>query len=104
MLVADPLPQIKPLFIGPVKIDPPILQAPMAGYTNYAFRQIVREYGGVGLQATEMLSARSFVWMDEKDCESPDRLRGVREEARPLAVQMWDNDPDTLARVGHRLA
>lgn len=29
---------------------------------------------------------------------------GVKEEARPLAVQMWDNDPETLARVGERLA
>ena len=41
-----PLPAIRPLWIGPVKVDPPILQAPMAGFTNYAFRQIVRELGG----------------------------------------------------------
>jgi len=48
MLLTEPIPKIKPLFIGPVKIDPPMLQAPMAGYTNFAFRQIVREYGGAG--------------------------------------------------------
>ena len=76
----------------------------MAGFTNYAFRQIVREYGGVGLQATEMVSARSFVWRDQAGCEHPDRLWGVRDEPRPLAVQIWDNDPETLARVGARLA
>lgn len=99
-----PLIAVRQLAIGPVVVDPPILQAPMAGYTNYAFRQIVREYGGVGLQATEMVSARSFVWLDANECESPDRLWGVKEEARPLAVQMWDNDPATLARVGQRLA
>jgi tRNA-dihydrouridine synthase B len=99
----QPLP-LRRLCIGPVVVDPPILQAPMAGYTNYAFRQIVREYGGVGLQATEMVSARSFVWLDANECDSPDRLWGVKEEARPLAVQMWDNDPETLARVGQRLA
>lgn len=93
---------VKPLQIGDLVIDPPILQAPMAGYTNYAFRQIVREYGGVGLQATEMVSARSFVWLDQQ-AEFPDRLWGVEDEARPLAVQMWDNDPDTMARVGERL-
>jgi tRNA-dihydrouridine synthase B len=104
MLLAEPLPQIKPLFIGPVKIDPPILQAPMAGFTNYAYRQIVREYGGAGLLATEMVSARGFVWMDANEAEHPDRLWGVKEEPRPLAVQMWDNDPETLARVGERLA
>ena len=43
--------------IGDCLIDPPLLQAPMAGFTNYAFRQIVREFGGVGLQATEMVGA-----------------------------------------------
>lgn len=98
------LPKIKPLQIGSVVVDPPILQAPMAGFTNFAFRQVVREFGGAGLQATEMVNARGFVWMDEHEAEHPDRLWGVKEEARPLAVQIWDNDPETLAKVGHRLA
>ena len=72
----------------------------MAGFTNYAYRQIVRDYGGVGLQATEMVNARGFVWLDEHELEHPDRLWGVRDEARPLAVQIWDNDPETMAKVG----
>ena len=100
----DSLPEVKPLRIGDVVVDPPILQAPMAGFTNYAFRQIVREYGGSGLQATEMVNARGFVWLDENEAEHPDRLWGVRDEARPLAVQIWDNQPDTMAKVGRRLA
>jgi tRNA-dihydrouridine synthase B len=101
---ANTQPIARPFFIGPLEIDPPILQAPMAGYTNYAFRQIVREFGGVGLLATEMVNARGFVWLDEQAAEHPDRLWGVAEEARPLAVQIWDNDPATLAKVGARLA
>jgi tRNA-dihydrouridine synthase B len=94
---------VQPLRIGDLVIDPPILQAPMAGYTNYAFRQIVRDYGGVGLQATEMVNASGFVWLDEHEAQHPDRLWGVRDEARPLAVQIWDNDPETMAKVGRRL-
>jgi len=98
-------PMIRPLYIGNLLVDPPLLQAPMAGFTNYAFRQIVREFGGAGLQATEMVSARAFVWMDKKEePEAPDRLWGVGDEPRPLAVQMWDNDPEVLAAVGQRLA
>ncbi len=97
-------PVAQPFFIGPLKIDPPILQAPMAGFTNYAFRQIVREFGGAGLLATEMVNARGFVWLDEQEAEHPDRLWGVADEARPLAVQIWDNEPATLAKVGARLA
>ena len=94
---------VQPLRIGPIVVDPPILQAPMAGFTNFAYRQVVREYGGVGLQATEMVNARGFLWLDEHECEHPDRLWGVRDEARPLAVQIWDNEPDTMAKVGRRL-
>jgi tRNA-dihydrouridine synthase B len=97
-------PIAKPFYIGPLLIDPPILQAPMAGFTNYAFRQIVREFGGAGLLATEMVNARGFIWLDEQEAEHPDRLWGVAEEARPLAVQIWDNEPATLAKVGARLA
>jgi len=94
----------QPLRIGPVLVDPPVLQAPMAGFTNFAFRQIVRDFGGAGLLATEMICARGFAWLDDHDLEHPDRLWGVRDEPRPLAVQIWDNDPDRLARVGARLA
>ncbi|MCA9181214.1 MAG: tRNA dihydrouridine synthase DusB [Planctomycetales bacterium] len=94
---------MKPLHIGSLMVDPPLLQAPMAGFTNYAYRQIVRDYGGVGLQATEMVNARGFVWLDEHESEHPDRLWGVRDEARPLAVQIWDNEPETMAKVGRRL-
>ena len=100
--IAAPIAQ--PFFIGSLKVDPPILQAPMAGFTNYAFRQIVREFGGAGLLATEMVNARGFVWMDEHEAEHPDRLWGVAEEPRPLAVQIWDNEPETLAKVAARLA
>ncbi len=38
--------KVEPIQIGDLVIDPPIFQAPMAGFTNYAFRQIVREFGG----------------------------------------------------------
>jgi len=112
-------------------IDPPLFQAPMAGFTNYAYRQMVRRFGGVGLPATEMVSARGFLHIAARGkgdrsnlperpsgClaqigpvpfsaaaggEFPDRLWGVKDEPRPLAVQIWDNDPDTLAAVGRRL-
>jgi tRNA-dihydrouridine synthase B len=95
---------VVPLRIGPLLIDPPILQAPMAGYTNYAYRQVIRKLGGVGLPATEMFSARSFLGLDARGADPPDRLWGIKDEPRPLAVQVWDNNPDSLAAVGRRLA
>ncbi len=103
-VIAGPLPRRGPLRIGPLIVDPPVLQAPMAGFTNYAFRQIVRQFGGAGLQATEMVHAKGFLWLEEVEHELPDRLWGVKDEPRPLAVQIWDNDPGTLAAVGAKLA
>jgi len=93
----------KPLRIGPVLVDPPVFQAPMAGYTDYAYRQIVRGFGGVGLTCTEMVGARGLCEAGTRGKRLPERLWGVKDEARPLAVQIWDNDPDTLAAVGRRL-
>lgn len=93
-----------PLRIGPVVVDPPVLQAPMAGFTNYAYRQVVREFGGAGLQATEMVCAQGFLGLERAEGELPDRLWGVADEPRPLAVQIWDNDPGRLAAVGAKLA
>jgi tRNA-dihydrouridine synthase B len=102
---ASPLPRRPgPLQIGPLVVDPPLLQAPMAGFTNWAYRALTRRFGGVGLPATEMVSARGFVEMDRREGREPDRLWGVREEPRPLAVQIWDNDPETLAEVARRVA
>jgi tRNA-dihydrouridine synthase B len=51
-----------------------------------------------------MVSARGFLEMDARSEDFPDRLWGVKDEPRPLAVQIWDNDPGRLAAVGARLA
>ena len=64
---------------------------------------MVHEFGGAGLQATEMVHARGFVWMDQHKAEHPERLWGVRDECRPLAVQIWDNQPEAMAKVGRGL-
>lgn len=90
--------------IGELVVSPPVLSAPMAGYTNYAHREMLRRLGGVGLISTEMASARAFVCMGRRDGEEPARLYGVREEPRPLLVQIWDNSPETLAELGGKLA
>lgn len=90
--------------IGPLNIDPPVLSAPMAGYSDFAYREMLRRLGGVGLIATEMVSARSFVYLENQGDEHPGRLWGVRDEPRPLAVQIWDNEPATLIRLARALA
>ena len=81
-----------------------LYSAPMAGYTNYAYRELLRLLGGVDLVFTEMVSARSFAELAVRGMELPSRLWGIREEARPLSVQIWDNNPNTLADFARQLA
>ena len=82
---------VAPLTIGTVVVDPPVLQAPMAGYTNYAYRQVVRECGGAGLLATEMIAARSATWLETHRGEHPDNLAQVgRRLARDFCVSVVD--------------
>jgi tRNA-dihydrouridine synthase B len=95
---------MQPFRIGPLTIDPPILSAPLAGFSGYAYRQLLRRLGGVGLIAAEMLCARSFIHRERHKNELPEQLWGIEREPRPLAVQLWDNDPGKLAEVGRRLA
>ena len=94
---------LKPLRIGPLAVDPPVLQAPMAGFTDHAYRQIVRRFGGVGLFVTEMVGARGFLEIDRRSDALPDRLWGVIDEPRPMAVQIWDDNPADLAAAARRI-
>ena len=94
---------LKKLMIGSVAVRPAVLMAPMAGFTDWAFRQILRRFGGVGLLCTEMVGAPGVMQVGERNGQWPGRLWGAGDEPRPLAVQIWDNDPATLADAGRRL-
>ncbi len=96
-------PSYSPLKIGTVSLETPFLSAPMAGFTNGAFRTLLRSFGGVGLIATEMVSARAFVYMAAAGESPPDRLWGIAEEPGPLSVQIWDNQPETLAKTAQKI-
>lgn len=91
--------QNPPLAIGPLRLATPVLAAPIAGFTDYVFRSLVRELGGCGLLYTEMVSAGG--WIDGRI--EPRRLRGVPEEAKPLGVQLWDRSPAPLEEAARRL-
>ena len=67
-----------------LKIDPPILLAPMVALTHSALRQIVAGFGGVGLLSTEMLSAKRLP--HENPALSPYLIRTACE--KPLSYQI----------------
>ena len=84
--------QIAPVQIGPVRVDPPLWLAPMAGVTDRDFRLIVRRIGGVGVVTMEFISSRAIVSGNEKTRE----LMHFSPEERPLSIQIYGSDAVTM--------
>lgn len=69
-----------------------IILAPMAGITDLPYRRIMKE-AGAALVTTEMVSAKGLLHDGRRTFEL---LRSCSEE-RPLAVQIFAGDPQSLA-------
>lgn len=82
---------IKKLKIGNVELDNNILLAPMAGITDRAFRIVCEEFGP-GLVCTEMISSKGLFYDDKKT----DLLLNMKDEKRPIAVQIFGNDVEAM--------
>ena len=68
-----------------------IFLAPLAGYTNYAFRRVCKD-SGAGLCYTEMVSAKGLKYGSENTQE----LLYTDENEGLTAVQIFGNEPDTM--------
>jgi len=84
----------KPLRIGPIELDVPVVLAPMAGITNTAFRRLCREYGA-GLFVSEMITSRALVE------RTPESMRLIRhhESETIRSIQLYGVDPKTVAEA-----
>lgn len=83
-------PTIRPLRIGPIQLDAPVVLAPMAGITNTAFRRLCREYGA-GLYVSEMITTRALVERNDTTM----RLIRHHESETPRSIQLYGVDPAT---------
>ena len=66
----------------------------MAGVADRAFRQICKEFGASYL-VSEMASAKGMLFDDRKTAE----LLEITDMERPMAVQLFGYEPDTLAKA-----
>ena len=93
------MPPLEPIVLGrgerAVTIDPPLFLAPMAGVTDRDFRLIVRRIGGIGLVSMEFISSRAIV---DGNRHTRD-LMFFSEEERPLAIQIYGADAETMAEA-----
>ena len=80
--------EFAPLSIGPLRVWPPVVLAPMAGITNAPFRTVCRQFGA-GLYVSEMITARALVEGNAKTL----RLAGFAPEEKPRSLQLYGVDP-----------
>lgn len=91
---------IHKLKIGNVELENNIVLAPMAGITDLAFRKICKKYSNPGLVCTEMASSRAIFHNDQKT----KKLLNIKDEKRPIAVQIFGNDPKIMAFASNEVA
>ncbi len=77
--------RLSPISIGPVRIEAPVILAPMTGVTDRPFRRIVKRYGA-GLTVTEMIASQAM----------------IRETRQSLQKSAWDpiEDPVSMQLAG----
>ena len=83
---------LKPLRIGSLTIDFPVILAPMAGYTDLAFRLLCRQFGA-GYCVTEMMLDRLLLVRGKVRT----RLLAVSDADHPVAGQIIGSEPDVMA-------
>jgi tRNA-dihydrouridine synthase B len=77
--------RLSPISIGPVRIEAPVILAPMTGVTDRPFRRIVKRYGA-GLTVTEMIASQAM----------------IRETRQSLQKAAWDpiEEPVSMQLAG----
>jgi len=80
------------MLIGNIKINTPVLLAPMAGVTDYPFRIICKEMGA-GIVYSEFVSADGIIRENTKTLE----LIKFDPKERPIGIQIFGNNPEIMS-------
>ena len=83
--------------LGAVRLDTPVILAPMSGVTDKPFRRLVGRLGA-GLLVSEMIASEASV----REARQAMRARKLQEDYSdegPMAVQLAGCDPETMAEA-----
>jgi tRNA-dihydrouridine synthase B len=84
-LIFKHMAHLTPIQIGPVRIERPVILAPMTGVSDMPFRTLVRRYGS-GLNVTEMIASQA----------------AIRDTRQSIQKAAWDpvEEPVSMQLVG----
>jgi nifR3 family TIM-barrel protein len=85
-------PHLPPIDPGSLRIDPPVILAPMSGVTDLPFRRLVRALGA-GLVVSEMIASWAMVR------ENRNTLRMAETDGTPTSIQLAGCDPAAMAEA-----
>ena len=97
-LAESPLDE-SPLVVGGRTMPSRYFLAPLAGYTQLAFRRAIRELGGLGLATTDLVHARMLVDERPKSLQ----LVATTDDDAPLSVQIFGGRPQEIAAAARWL-
>src|SRR3984893_8827397 len=88
------------LAIGPVRIAPATVLAPMAGVTDTVFRRFIRSLGGCGLIMTEFTSSHGVsASAGKKKPTRTVKYLAFAPDEHPISSQLFGADPDVMAEA-----
>jgi len=85
---------LKPIQIGPVRVDTPVILAPMTAVTDLPFRRAVKRYGA-GLTVTEMIASQAMIRETRQSLQKS--LWDPSEE--PVSMQLAGCEPNVMAEA-----
>jgi tRNA-dihydrouridine synthase B len=80
--------------IGSLHLDNNVFLAPMAGISDLPYRRLMKRFGA-GLVFSEMISANGLI----RNGQATRALLRSHPEERPLAIQLFGDDPAVLAEA-----
>src|SRR5690349_14610934 len=85
---------LEPIQIGPVRVDTPVILAPMTAVTDLPFRRAVKRYGA-GLTVTEMIASQAMIRETRQSLQKS--LWDPSEE--PVSMQLAGCEPNVMAEA-----
>jgi tRNA-dihydrouridine synthase B len=86
--------------IGPVRIAPATVLAPMAGVTDTVFRRFIRNLGGCGLIMTEFTSSHGVsASLGARKPTKTLQYLAFEPEEHPISAQLFGADPEIMANA-----
>lgn len=82
------------LTIGSVKLEVPVILAPMSGVTDMPFRRLVKKMG-VGLVISEMIASQAMIRQTRQTMKMIEKSA----DEQPMAVQLAGCEPEVMAEA-----